>query len=34
MREREVLLEWFKCGSKHLVAERLNLSASPRPVNT
>jgi DNA-binding NarL/FixJ family response regulator len=25
-REREVLLAWFECDSKHLVAARLNLS--------
>ena len=27
IREREVLLEWFKCDSKQLAAERLHLSA-------
>ena len=31
-REREVLLEWFKCESKQLVAERLGLS--PRTVSS
>jgi DNA-binding NarL/FixJ family response regulator len=30
VREREVLLEWFKCESKQLVADRLGLS--PRTV--